>query len=189
MNLHVPGVVDGAGALELWVGAECTINRLGNRFFDQSSKTGFTERVGDIERLASLGAKRVRLPVLWERTMGAGGDAPDWHWPDFALARLRELGLTAIVGLLHHGSGPRTTSLIDRRFPARLADYARQVAERYPEQLFWTPVNEPVTTARFAGLYGLWYPHRTSDRDFVRTLRPSGKFLQICFCSNMISAC
>jgi dTDP-4-dehydrorhamnose reductase len=23
----------------------------------------------------------------------------------------------------------------------------------------WTPVNEPLTTARFSGLYGHWYPH------------------------------
>ena len=170
MNPPLPGPDEHPGPLELWVGAECTINRLGDRWFDQSVKTGFATRAGDLERLASLGAKQVRLPVLWERTVGSGADAPDWRWPDFALARLRELDLGAIVGLLHHGSGPATTSLIDPRFPARLASYARQVVERYPEQQLWTPVNEPVTTARFSGLYGLWYPHRCGDRDFVRML-------------------
>ena len=31
-------------------------------------------------------------------------------------------------------------------------------------------MNEPLTTARFSGLYGLWYPHGTSDAVFVRLL-------------------
>jgi dTDP-4-dehydrorhamnose reductase len=34
----------------------------------------------------------------------------------------------------------------------------------------WTPVNEPLTTARFSGLYGHWYPHRESEADFLRML-------------------
>ena len=84
--------------------------------------------------------------------------------------RLRALGLQPIVGLVHHGSGPRYTDLLDPEFPGKLADYALRVARRYPWVNAWTPVNEPVTTARFAGLYGHWYPHRRSDRSFVRAL-------------------
>ena len=34
----------------------------------------------------------------------------------------------------------------------------------------WTPVNEPLTTARFSALYGIWYPHGHSDREFVQCL-------------------
>ena len=159
-----------AAPLELWVGAECTINRLGDVWHDQSAKTGFTQRATDLDRLASLGAKRVRLPVLWERADAGDSDNLDWRWPDFALRRTRELGMTPIVGLLHHGSGPGSTNLLDPAFADRLATYARRVAERYPDEAHWTPINEPVTTARFSGLYGLWYPHRSSDRDFVRIL-------------------
>lgn len=44
------------------------------------------------------------------------------------------------------------------------------VAQRYPWLRYYTPVNEPLTTARFSGLYGLWYPHGRSDRAFVRIL-------------------
>ena len=29
----------------------------------------------------------------------------------------------------------------------------------------YTPVNEPLTTARFSGLYGAWYPHSPGPRD------------------------
>jgi dTDP-4-dehydrorhamnose reductase len=34
----------------------------------------------------------------------------------------------------------------------------------------YTPVNEPLTTARFTGLYGLWHPHGRDERTFVRLL-------------------
>ncbi|MDQ6809571.1 MAG: sugar nucleotide-binding protein, partial [Verrucomicrobiota bacterium] len=31
----------------------------------------------------------------------------------------------------------------------------------------YTPLNEPLTTARFSGLYGLWYPHARDERTFA----------------------
>ena len=43
---------------------------------------------------------------------------------------------------------------------ALLAQHAENVARRYPWLEMFTPVNEPLTTARFSGLYGHWYPHR-----------------------------
>jgi dTDP-4-dehydrorhamnose reductase len=44
------------------------------------------------------------------------------------------------------------------------------VAERYPWIEHWTPVNEPLTTARFSGLYGHWYPHGRNYPTFLRAL-------------------
>ena len=108
--------------------------------------------------------------MLWERTAPDSLDCADWTWPDERLRQLRELGLRPIVGLVHHGSGPRSTSLLDARFPALLARYAGAVAERYPWVEDWTPVNEPLTTARFSALYGHWYPHARDDLSFVRAL-------------------
>lgn len=157
-------------ALELWVGPECTINRIEERWRDQSELTGFAHRPADFERLATLGATKIRLPVLWERVAGQPGLGLDFDWADGAMARAHAAGLEPIVGLLHHGSGPRHTSLVDRHFPALFADYARRVAERYPAQRLWTPINEPLTTARFSCLYGLWYPHAADDASFVRAL-------------------
>ncbi|MFL6698887.1 MAG: family 1 glycosylhydrolase, partial [Vitreoscilla sp.] len=155
---------------ELWVGAECTISRVGDRWRDQAVLTGFRDRLDDLDRLASLGARRVRLPVLWEHLDPAGTGELDFSWPDRALERVRELGMQAIVGLLHHGSGPPITNLLDPHFPVLFADYARRVAQRYPEQRSWTPVNEPLTTARFSALYGVWYPHAKDDCSFARAL-------------------
>lgn len=157
-------------ALQLWAGPESTLNRVGERFSDQLVASGFAERLDDLDRLASLGIARIRLPLLWERTSHQGPGVFDWTWADARLARLRKLQVAPIAGLLHHGSGPRWTHLLDPQFPALLADYARAVAERYPWLDAYTPVNEPLTTARFSGLYGLWYPHRRDDASFVRAL-------------------
>lgn len=154
------------GRPEVWAGVECTVNRVGDRFSDQLARTGHDRRPDDLDRLAGLGVSAVRYPVLWERHP----DPVDWTWADARLGRLRELGVRPIVGLVHHGSGPPDTSLVDPAFPERLAAFAARVADRYPWVDAYTPVNEPLTTARFSGLYGHWYPHGRDDRTFVRCL-------------------
>ena len=157
-------------SLELWAGIECTVNRMGDRYVDQLELSGHASRPGDLDLFADLGIRTVRYPVLWERTAPDGVERADWSWADERLGRLRELGITPIVGLVHHGSGPRHTSLVDPGFPDGLARFARAVAERYPWVEAFTPVNEPLTTARFSGLYGHWYPHGRDDATFVRAL-------------------
>ena len=109
----------------------------------------------------------LRYPVLWEKH---AGEAVDWSWTDARLHRLRELGIEPIIGLVHHGSGPPHTSLLDPQFPAGLAEHARAVARRYPWIQFYNPVNEPLTTARFSCLYGHWYPHKKDLASFARAL-------------------
>ena len=156
--------------LQMWGGVECTVSRVGGDYIDQLELTGHAQRLDDIDRIASLGVYAVRYPVLWERTAPRGLLSADWSWADQRLAKLREYHITPIVGLLHHGSGPSETSLDDPAFPARLAAYARACAVRYPWIEWIAPVNEPLTTARFAGLYGHWYPHARSDRSFVQML-------------------
>ena len=154
----------------MWAGIECTVNRVGDRYFDQIVRSGHHRRDDDIDRIAALGVSTVRYPVLWERTAPAAPADADWTWPDARLAALRAAGIEPIVGLVHHGSGPAHTSLIDPAFPELLARYAAAVAARYPWVAAYTPVNEPLTTARFSGLYGHWYPHGRDDRLFASAL-------------------
>ena len=154
--------------LELWGGVECTVNRVGDVFFDQMERNGHAWRDDDLERFASLGLRALRYPILWERLAPEHARVTDWSWADRRLNRLRELGIRPIVGLVHHGSGPRRTHLLDPGFAEGLADFARQVAERYPWIEDYTPVNEPLTTARFSALYGHWYPHAHDTRRFAR---------------------
>ncbi len=156
--------------LELWGGVECTVNRVGDRYFDQLHRNGHHERLSDLDLFAGLGIKAIRYPVIWERVAPHGLASADWTWTDQRLNRLRELGIRPIVGLIHHGSGPVGTDLLEPHFPDKLAEFAAVVAHRYPWVDAYTPVNEPLTTARFSALYGHWYPHRQDGNSFSRAL-------------------
>jgi dTDP-4-dehydrorhamnose reductase len=183
------------GPLELWGGHECTVNRVGDAFHDQTRRSGHHDRIADIDNFAALGLKALRYPVLWERTDPEGRGDFDWSWSDGRLARIRDMGMRPIAGLLHHGSGPRSTGLLDDGFPAAFAAYARAAAERHPWIAEWTPVNEPLTTARFSALYGHWHPHAADEPRFwgallnqidatrlamreIRTVRPDARLIQ-----------
>ena len=157
-------------ALELWGGHECTVNRLQDQFCDQTVRSGHQERLGDLDLFAQLGLRTLRYPVLWERVAPDHPDEHDWSWADDRLGRMAQLGVSPIVGLVHHGAGPRYTNLLDPGFAAGVARFARAVAERYPHVADWTPVNEPLTTARFSALYGLWHPHVSDERAFWTAL-------------------
>jgi dTDP-4-dehydrorhamnose reductase len=154
--------------LEIWAGFECTLNRVGDRQHDQLALTGHYGRIEDLERLAELGVRTIRYPILWEQVAGAPAAVGRWAHADAAMRRLRELGIEPIVGLVHHGSGPLHTNLLDDDFADGLATFASSVARRYPWVRRFTPVNEPLTTARFSALYGAWYPHTRDAGAFWR---------------------
>jgi dTDP-4-dehydrorhamnose reductase len=157
-------------ALEVWGGLECTVVRINDEFRNQSVETGHANRLDDLDRIAALGIKTLRYPVLWETIAPDRPDVMNWSWHDARLSRLRELGIAPIAGLVHHGSGPLYTNLLDPAFPELLAHHAESVAKRYPWIELFTPVNEPLTTARFSALYGHWYPHGKDVYTMLRAL-------------------
>lgn len=156
--------------MELWGGIECTINRVRDNWSHQLKLSGHATRIGDLELIAELGIETLRYPILWEALAPDSDDIVDWEWADRRLERLRDLAIAPIIGLIHHGSGPHYTGLAEDSFAPGLARFAGRVAERFPWLEYYTPVNEPLTTARFSGLYGHWYPHGRSDRCFARAL-------------------
>ncbi len=160
-----------ADAPELWAGPASSIVRIGERTMDQIERIGFAARLeADLERLAGLGIARIRLPLAWERIAPDVADERDWREADRCMQCLRSLGIKPIVGLVHHGSGPRYTDLLDPAFATGLAAHARVVAERFPDITAWAPVHAPVTTARLSALQGVWYPQHQSDASFVRAV-------------------
>jgi dTDP-4-dehydrorhamnose reductase len=156
--------------LKMWAGLECTLNRVNDRFVDQCEKNGHYQRLSDLQLFAELGVTKVRYPCLWEKVAPDSLDKLDWTYLDERLGEIKRLGITPIAGFLHHGSGPKYTSLIDPDFPQKLARYARAFAERYPWIEDYTPVNEILTTARFSCLYGHWYPHHKEHDSFMRAV-------------------
>lgn len=154
---------------EIWGGIECTINRVKDDFFDQLDYASFYQNPS-VEAITDLGIKKLRFPILWENHQPAYNDQIDWKWTEQLLNKIKNDGVDIIAGLVHHGSGPVYTNLLDDNFPYLLAAYAKQVAEKFPFIHYYTPVNEPLTTARFSGLYGFWYPHHKKDSSFLKML-------------------
>ena len=172
INHPDPPDSDARPPLELWGGMECSLVRVRDAYHDQFTVSGHWERADtDLEHIAALGIRTLRYPISWERVCPDGDlSRADWQWQDARMAKLRDLGIRPIATLVHHGSGPRYTNLTDPCFPEKLAQFARAAAQRYPWVTNWTPVNEPLTTARFSGLYGHWYPHGQDEATFSRCL-------------------
>ena len=166
MRWRVDGRERASGGLELWGGHECTVNRVGDHWFDQTVISGHENRIGDLALFAGLGVRKLRYPALWERISPEHPDRRDFRWTDERFAEIARLGMAPILTLCHHGSGPRYTSLLDEGFAPGLAAHAAAVAARYPQVEDYTPVNEPLTTARFSAVYGHWYPHAHDERSF-----------------------
>lgn len=155
---------------ELWGGHECTITDCGLGRYDQTRRCGHFDRLEDLQAFADLGLKTLRYPLLWEQVAPDSPEQRDWTWTDRRFGRLKDLGIRPIAGLVHHGAGPAYTSLLDPNFAEGLAAHAGAAARRYPWIDAWTPVNEPLTTARFACLYGHWRPFERDERLFWTAL-------------------
>ena len=110
--------------LELWGGLECTVNRTAAGYLDQTILNGHQNRPSDLDRFAEIGFTALRYPMLWERTIAGAPDQFDWSWTDARLERLRDLRIRPIAGLVHHGSGPPHTNLLDDGFATGLGEYA-----------------------------------------------------------------
>lgn len=155
--------------MEIWGGIECSINRVAEQYFSQLCHQGFYHRKEDLELLVQLGIKKIRFPILWEKHQEEANQI-NWHNTADHLNYLRQHNVDVIAGLVHHGSGPKYVQMTDDSFAIGLSEYAKKVAEKFPWINHYTPINEPLTTARFCGLYGLWYPHGANEKTFLKIL-------------------
>lgn len=117
----------------------------------------------DFKTVRDLGATAVRYGVNWP-LVHIAEDQFDWSMLDERLGHAtQELGLTVIADLVHYGTPTwLTESFADDRYPAAVADFAGRFAARYRGIVdHVTPLNEPLTTASFCGLRGVWPPALT----------------------------
>ena len=171
MNGKQNGETGGSGRdLMLWGGLECTINRVQDKYFSQLERNGHGSRLGDVESFASLGISAIRYPVLWEQIAPKGLDRGGLDVSGCALARAAGTWRYADRGAGASwqrtiGYEPGCTSTSPGVLPVCGCGGAP-----LPLGGVLRPVNEPLTTARFSGLYGFWYPHGKDDRLFVQAI-------------------
>ena len=125
----------------------------------------------DLALAASIGATEVRYGFPWYR-LNPAPDAWEWNWTDAVVAEAGRLGLGLIVDLVHYGTPTWLKgSFTDAGYAAAIADYARAVAKRYRGKIVGiTPLNEPLVTASFVGLRGIWPPHETGQTGWARVV-------------------
>ncbi len=117
----------------------------------------------DLTLARDLGATAIRYGASWPRAHRAPGTF-DWTHLDQVLPHaVDHLGLTVIADLVHYGTPTwLPDGFADPGFPAALAEFAAGFAARYRGTVdHITPLNEPLTTASFCGLRGIWPPYRT----------------------------
>jgi beta-glucosidase len=131
---------------------------------DEHALTGHDRHwASDMGAASRFGASGLRYGVSWPRVCPAPG-VYDWAELDERLGyAVRELGLTVIADLVHYGTPTWLDgAFADPRYPGAIADFASAFAARYRGLVdHVTPLNEPLTTASFAGLRGVWPPALT----------------------------
>ena len=136
------------------------------RQLDEYSLTGHFDRWrSDLELAAAAGATAIRYGIPWHRSNPAPGRY-DWEHADRALAyATEELDLDVILDLVHYGTPEWLDgSFSDLAYPSAIAEYAAEVATRYRGVVSsYTPLNEPLVTASFCGLRGIWPPYLVGD--------------------------
>nr|WP_277355451.1 family 1 glycosylhydrolase [Curtobacterium pusillum] len=125
----------------------------------------------DLDTVRELGATALRYGVDWPR-VHLGPEQYDWTLLDERLAHAAAGGVTVIADLVHYGTPTWLDgSFADPRYPEAIASFAGAFAARYAGVVdHVTPLNEPITTASFAGLRGVWPPALTGWDGWTRVV-------------------
>lgn len=89
----------------------------------------------DYQLLVDIGCIGLRDAARWYLTHTASGQF-DWAWLDQVVAAAEKYKLKLYLDLWHYGY-PDWLDLMDESAPAEFADFARQIALRYPCQFLW----------------------------------------------------
>lgn len=154
-------------------GIECSYPTIENGKLrrDLLEECGHYERFEeDLNLIKELGLQVVRYGLPYYKINFAPGKY-DWEFADLAMRKIQELELTPVLDLMHFGVPDWIGNYQNPELPVHFADYAAQVAERYPWVRFYTPVNEIYVTARISAKEGVWNEQLKSDRAFVTAIK------------------
>ncbi len=144
---------------------------------DELGGCGHLDRMeGDCADVAAAGAGVLRYGMPWQRTEVEPGVYDGTLW-DRALAAAGAAGLEVVVDLCHFGlpdhlcgPGSEGGGFSDPVWVDAFLSYVEAFLARYPGPRWFTPVNEPITTAFCSALWGAWNDGLSSIEDYGRTL-------------------
>lgn len=110
----------------------------------------------DYQLLVDIGMVGVRDAARWYITHPAPHTF-DWTWLDRVVAAAEKACLTLYLDLWHYGY-PDWLDLLSPDAPAHFAEFAREIALRYPTLTHWCICNEPSAMVHEAGRRGRWKP-------------------------------
>jgi beta-glucosidase/6-phospho-beta-glucosidase/beta-galactosidase len=131
----------------------------------------YSQWATDLELMRELGVSAARYGLPWYRIQPAPARW-SWEWADGVLGRMAELGIEPIIDLVHYGTpGWMERGFLAPDYPARVAEFASRLAERYRGGIRWfTPMNEPRITSWYCGFLGWWPPYARGWRGFAAVM-------------------
>ena len=168
------GLPDGfPGNFMFATGIECSYPTIqhGRVRRDQLAECGHYENMKkDLQLVQELGLKVLRYGLPYYK-IHKGKGKYDWSFADEAMNELQRLNITPILDLLHFGLPNWLENFQNPEFPLHFADYAGEVAARYPWVRYYTPVNEIYVTAKLSAKDGIWNEQLKTDRGFVTAIK------------------
>jgi hypothetical protein len=125
----------------------------------------------DYQLLVDVGCIGVRDAARWYVTHPSAGKF-DWTWLDRVVAAADKYQLKLYIDLWHYGY-PDWLDLMSADAPQHFAEFARQIARRYPSLRHYCVSNEPSLLIHEGGRRGRWRP-------FLRRKNPVELRQQIC---------
>jgi len=111
---------------------------------------------GDYQLLEKAGCVGVRDAAWWYVSHPAAG-IYDWTWLDKVVAAAEKYNLKLYLDLWHYGY-PDWLDILSPDAPLHFADFARQIAHRYPSLEYYCVCNEPSLLVEMGGRQGQWSP-------------------------------
>jgi hypothetical protein len=120
----------------------------------------------DYQLLVDIGCIGVRDAARWYVTHTGHGTF-DWTWLDRVVAGAEKAQLKLYLDLWHYGY-PDWLNFMGAEAPEQFADFARQIALRYPALKYYCVANEPTLLVDFGGKQGRWSPFLRNQSEAVR---------------------
>jgi hypothetical protein len=115
----------------------------------------------DYQLMVDIGCAGIRDAARWYVSHPAPRTF-NWNWLNRVVAAAEKKQLKLYLDLWHYGY-PDWLDILSADAPAHFAEFARQIAQRYPSLEYYCVCNEPSLLVELAGRQGEWSPFLKDD--------------------------